>query len=141
MLQIYLCYLFQLVLIFGPFWVIFGPFGQFWVIFGPFGVILGSFWVIFGAIFFGQTCISAIFITFCISGPNDVCYLMKVAFNAHPQWLLDVFLLIKGHTSSILGRHLEHCRVPGSGLESPQSCGSVFAPRNEPESRFVRPLD
>ena len=26
MLQIYLCYFFQLVLIFGPFWVIFGPF-------------------------------------------------------------------------------------------------------------------
>ena len=73
--------------------------------------------------------------------PNDVCYLMKVAFNAHPQRLLNVFLLIKGHTSSILGRHLEHCRVPGSGLESPQSCGSVFAPRNEPESRLVCPLD
>ena len=33
MLQIYLCYFFQLVLIFGPFWVIFG---LFWVIFGPF---------------------------------------------------------------------------------------------------------
>ena len=42
---------FQMVLIFGPFWVIFGPFGKFWVIFGLFGqfwVILGLFWVILG---------------------------------------------------------------------------------------------
>ena len=32
----YICAIFfQLVLIFGPFWVIFGPFWQFWVIFGP----------------------------------------------------------------------------------------------------------
>ena len=31
MLQIYLCYFFQLVLIFGPFCVIFGPFWKFWV--------------------------------------------------------------------------------------------------------------
>ena len=38
---------FQLVLIFGPFWVIFGPFWQFWVIFGPFRAILGHFWAIF----------------------------------------------------------------------------------------------
>ena len=55
---------FQLVLIFGSFWVIFGPFwqfwaflgqfGQFWVIFGLFGVILGNFWAIFGAIFLWQ---------------------------------------------------------------------------------------
>ena len=35
---------FQLVLIFGPFWVIFGPFWQFWVIFGPIWAILGHFW-------------------------------------------------------------------------------------------------
>ena len=36
---------FQLVLIFGPFWVIFGPF---WVIFGPIWAILGHFWVNLG---------------------------------------------------------------------------------------------
>ena len=48
MLQIYLCYFFQLVLIFGPFWVIFGPFWQFWVIFGPIWAILGHFWAIWG---------------------------------------------------------------------------------------------
>ena len=35
------------VLIFGPFWAIFGPIWQFWVIFGYFG----SFWVIFGPFF------------------------------------------------------------------------------------------
>ena len=46
-LQIYLCYFFQLVLIFGPLWVIFGPFWQFWVIFGLFCVILGHVWAIF----------------------------------------------------------------------------------------------
>ena len=40
MLQIYLCYFFQMVLIFGPFW-------QFWVISGLFWVILGHFWTIF----------------------------------------------------------------------------------------------
>ena len=39
---------FQLVLIYGQFWVIFGPFGQFWVIFGPIGAILGHFWAILG---------------------------------------------------------------------------------------------
>ena len=48
MLQIYLCYFFQLMLIFGPFWVIFGPFGQFWVIFGPIWSFLGNFWAILG---------------------------------------------------------------------------------------------
>ena len=48
MRQIYLCYFFQLVLIFGSFWVIFGPFWQFWVIFGPIWAILGHFWAIFG---------------------------------------------------------------------------------------------
>ena len=48
MLQIYLRYFYQLVLIFGPFWVIFGLFGQFWVIFGLFWVILGHFWAILG---------------------------------------------------------------------------------------------
>ena len=37
MLQIYLCYFFQLVLIFGPFWVIFGLFG------GNFRSFLGHF--------------------------------------------------------------------------------------------------
>ena len=58
---------FQLVLIFGPFWVIFGPFRQFWFIFGPLRVIFGPF---FGANFFGQKFISAIFITFCISAPK-----------------------------------------------------------------------
>ena len=58
------------------FWAIFGPCWQFWVIFGPFWAILcrfGLFWVIFGPFFganiFGQKCISAILITFCISGP------------------------------------------------------------------------
>ena len=35
---------FQLVLIIGPFWVIFGPFCQFWVIFGSIWAILGHFW-------------------------------------------------------------------------------------------------
>ena len=39
---------FQLVLIFGPFWVIFEPFRQFWVIFGPIWSILGHFWAILG---------------------------------------------------------------------------------------------
>ena len=39
---------FQLVLIFGPFWVTFGPFWQFWVIFGPIWPILGNFWAILG---------------------------------------------------------------------------------------------
>ena len=53
-LQIYLCYFFQLVLIFGPFWVIFGPFWQFWAIFGPFWVIFGLFWAIFWCYFFWQ---------------------------------------------------------------------------------------
>ena len=48
MQQIYLCYFFHLVLIFGPFWVIFGPFGQFWVIFGPIWAVLGNFWAILG---------------------------------------------------------------------------------------------
>ena len=48
MRQIYLCYFFRLVLIFGPFWVIFGPFWQFWVIFGPIWTILGQFWAILG---------------------------------------------------------------------------------------------
>ena len=33
-----------------------------------FWAILGHFWAIFGATFFGQQFISAIFITFCISG-------------------------------------------------------------------------
>ena len=47
-LEIYLCYFFQLVLIFGPFWVILGPFWQFWVIFGPLWAILGNFWAILG---------------------------------------------------------------------------------------------
>ena len=42
------CYFFQLVLIFGPFWVIFGPFGQFGVIFGPIWAILGHIWAILG---------------------------------------------------------------------------------------------
>ena len=41
---------FQLVLIFGPFWVIFGPFWQFWVIFGPIWAILGHFWGLFWVI-------------------------------------------------------------------------------------------
>ena len=41
MLQIYLCYFFQLVLIFGPFW-------QFWVIFGLIWAILVHFWAILG---------------------------------------------------------------------------------------------
>ena len=50
--QIYLCYFFQLVLIFGPFWVIFGPFRQFWVIFGLIWVILGHFGAIFLVLIF-----------------------------------------------------------------------------------------
>ena len=50
---------------FWQFWVIFGPF---WAILGHFGAILGHFWAIFYANFFGQKLISAIFITFCISG-------------------------------------------------------------------------
>ena len=45
---------FQLVLIFGPFWVIFWPFWQFWVVFGPIWVILGHFWAIFCANFLWQ---------------------------------------------------------------------------------------
>ena len=47
-MQIYLCYFFQLVLIFGPFWVIIGLFRQFWVIFWPIWPILGHFWAILG---------------------------------------------------------------------------------------------
>ena len=39
---------FQLVLIFGPFGVIFGPFWQFGVIFGPIWAILDHFWAILG---------------------------------------------------------------------------------------------
>ena len=53
-LEIYLCYFFWLVLIFGPFWVIFGPFWQFWVIFGPIWAILGHFWAIFWCYFLWQ---------------------------------------------------------------------------------------
>ena len=41
-------FFFQLVLISGPFWVIFGPFRQFWVIFGSIWAILGNFWAILG---------------------------------------------------------------------------------------------
>ena len=64
---------------FGPFRVILGHFGSFLGHFGPFWVIFGLFWVInndslwviFGAFsvlfFLGQKCISAIFLTFCIS--------------------------------------------------------------------------
>ena len=58
---------FQLVLIFGPFWVVFGPFWQFGVIFGLFWVILGHFWAIFGANFLLQICLCSIQITFCNS--------------------------------------------------------------------------
>ena len=47
MLQIYLFYFFQLVLLFGPFWVIFGPFlailGHFWANLYNFGSFLGNF--------------------------------------------------------------------------------------------------
>ena len=39
---------FQLVLIFGPFWIIFGPFWQFRVIFGPIWAMLGHFFSYFG---------------------------------------------------------------------------------------------
>ena len=48
MQQIYLCYFFHLVLIFGPFWVIFGQFRQFWVMFGPIWAILGHFCALLG---------------------------------------------------------------------------------------------
>ena len=58
------CYFFQLVLIFGPFWIIFGPFWQFWVIFGLFWVILGNFW----AIFWVKKLVGANFLRFCNSG-------------------------------------------------------------------------
>ena len=51
MLQIYLCYFFQLVLIFGPFWVIFGLFG------GNFRSFLGHFLVL---IFCGKILLCAI---------------------------------------------------------------------------------
>ena len=64
MLQIYLCYFFQLVLIFGPFWVIFGPFWQFSVIFGPF----------FGANFLWQNialCYLNHFLQLCLYGGNN----------------------------------------------------------------------
>ena len=44
-------------------------FGLFWVIFWPF----------FGAIFFGQKCISAVFITFCISGFDLSTYLRNLS--------------------------------------------------------------
>ena len=50
---------------FGNFGSFLGHFGQFWVIFGLFWVIFGPF---FCANFFGQKSISAIFITFYISG-------------------------------------------------------------------------
>ena len=64
-----------MVLIFGPFWVIFWPFleilGHFWAIMGNFGSFLFFFGSFFGhfsvLIFFGQKCNSVIFITFCIS--------------------------------------------------------------------------
>ena len=48
MLQIYLYYFFQLVLILDQFWVIFGPCWQIWVIFWPIWTILGHFWAILG---------------------------------------------------------------------------------------------
>jgi len=50
LLQIYLCYFFQPVLIFGPFWVIFGPswatLDHFWAILGNFRSFLGHFLVL-----------------------------------------------------------------------------------------------
>ena len=59
----------------------------------------------------------------------------------YPQWLFNVFLLVKSYTSSVPGGHPENCRVPGSCLETPQSRRPVLAPRDEPKTRFVRPLD
>ena len=56
--KIYLCYFFQLVLIFGPFWVIFG---LFWV-------ILDHFWAIFFVlIFWVKKLVGANFLRFCNS--------------------------------------------------------------------------
>ena len=93
---------FQLVLIFGQFWVIFGPFWQFWVIFGPFGVIFGLFWVIlgnfsaiFGANFFGQKFISAIFWTFCISGPGGSAKASRPDHQMYDHYHADVETLFK----------------------------------------------
>ena len=48
---------------------------NFWAILGHFwaiSAILGHFWAIFGALFFGQKFISAISITFCISGQRPM---------------------------------------------------------------------
>ena len=50
--------------ILGNFWAILAILGHFWAILGHFGLFLGHFLVLF---LFGQKCIFAIFITFCIS--------------------------------------------------------------------------
>ena len=50
------------------FWPIWAILGHFWPILGNFRSFLGHFFVL---IFFGQKFISAIFITFCISGQHQ----------------------------------------------------------------------
>merc|ERR1719270_739114 len=76
---------------------------------------------------------------------RDCCDHLAIIANpvhlCHPQWLFNVFLLVKSYTSSVPGGHPENCRVPGSCLETPQSRRPVLAPRDEPKTRFVRPLD
>ena len=97
------------VLIFGPFWVIFGPFWQFWVIFGQFWVIFGQFWVILGnfrsfmghffmLIFLGQKCISAIFITFCISVASRTTFKMSsdCGDDISPDWKVELSCYLLG---------------------------------------------
>ena len=58
---------------------IFNILGNFWAILGHFRSFLGHY---FCAIFFGQKCISAIFITFSISDTNHSFYGLNIAINA-----------------------------------------------------------
>ena len=99
-LQIYLCYFFQLVLIFGPFWVIFEPFWQFWVIFGPFWAILGHFWAILGNFrsFFGPFLVLIFVAKYCS-------VLFKSLFAT-----LGRFKVIQGYARKISNQRLQGFR-------------------------------
>ena len=117
MLQIYLCYFFQLVLIFGSFLGHFGnfgsflgQFGQFWVIFGLFWVILGHFWAIFWCLFFVAKYASVLFkslfatlAAFC-AGLELIAWeffsLARLAQDRTPLKLADNFLLWRRCCSS-----------------------------------------
>ena len=69
------------------FWAIWAILGHFWAILSHFGSFLGHFLVL---IFFGQKCISAILITFCISGGGWWCRARKFdwSFGCHQDMTL-----------------------------------------------------